>query len=44
MDVFVEFHEASLQHNISKEDIIHALKHRTHDALVVGDIYGKINR
>jgi len=23
-----------LQHNISKEDIIHALKHRTHDALV----------
>jgi len=34
MDVFVEFHQAALQHNISKEDIIHALKHRTHDALV----------
>jgi len=34
MDVFVEFHEAALQHNVNKEDIIHALKHRTHDALV----------
>jgi len=33
-DVIVEFHEAAFQHNISKEDIIHALNHRTHDALI----------
>jgi len=34
MDVFVEFHASALQHNISKEDIIHALKYRTHDSLI----------
>jgi len=34
MDAFVEFHEAALQHNISKEDIVHALRYRTHDALI----------
>ena len=34
MDVILEFHEAAFQHNISKEDIIHALKYRTHDALI----------
>ena len=34
MDVIVEFHEAAFRHNICKEDIIHALKHRTHDALI----------
>ena len=34
MDVIVEFHEAAFRHNICKEDIIHALNHRTHDALI----------
>ncbi|MCL2802325.1 MAG: hypothetical protein FWD28_11275 [Treponema sp.] len=33
-DIIVEFHEAAFRHNISKEDIIHALNHRIHAALI----------
>ena len=31
MDVNVEFNEAAFRHNISKEDIIHAIKTKIHD-------------
>jgi len=34
MNVVVEFHDTALRHNINKEDIIHALKYRTHDTLI----------
>ena len=44
MDVIVEFHEAAFRHNVSKEDIIHALNYRIHDALIgeLPDKYGVI--
>ena len=31
MDVIVEFNEAAFRHNISKEDIYHALRTKIHD-------------
>jgi len=31
MDVIVEFNQAAFRHNISKEDILHALKTKIHD-------------
>jgi hypothetical protein len=31
MDFTVEFNEAAFRHNISKEDILHALKSKIHD-------------
>jgi len=31
MDVIVEFNEAAFRHNISKEDILQALKTKIHD-------------
>jgi hypothetical protein len=42
--MIVEFHEAAFQHNVSKEDIIHALNNRIHDALIgeLPDKYGVI--
>ena len=44
MDVIVEFHEAAFRHNVSREDIIHALNNRIHDALIgdLPDKYGVI--
>ncbi|MCL2412373.1 MAG: hypothetical protein FWC97_12105 [Treponema sp.] len=44
MDVVIEFNESAFRHNISKEDIIHALKNRIHDALIgeLPDKYGVI--
>ena len=34
MDVIVEFNEAAFRHNISKEDILHALKTRIYAAAI----------
>ena len=31
MDVIVEFNEAAFRHNISKEDIVYAIKTKIHD-------------
>ena len=31
MDVIVEFNEAAFRHNISKEDMVHAIKTKIHD-------------
>jgi hypothetical protein len=44
VNVIVEFHEAAFRHNVSKEDIIHALNNRVHDALIgeLPDKYGVI--
>jgi len=37
MDVVtVDFHQLAFNNDISKEDIIHALKHRIHDASIDG--------
>ena len=36
MDVIVEFNEAAFGHGISREDILHALKSRIHDAAIEG--------
>ena len=36
MDVIVEFNEAAFRHNISKEDIMHALKSKIYDAAIEG--------
>jgi hypothetical protein len=36
MDVIVEFNEAAFRHNISKEDILHALKTKIYDAVIEG--------
>ncbi|MDR0502229.1 MAG: hypothetical protein LBH16_02795 [Treponema sp.] len=44
MDVVVEFNEAAFRHNISKEDILNALKTKICDAAIEGlaDKYGII--
>ena len=34
MDVIVEFNEAAFRHNISKEDILNALKTKIHDIAI----------
>ena len=34
MDVIVEFHEAAFRHNISKEDILHALNFKMQDTWI----------
>jgi hypothetical protein len=34
--VNVEFNEAAFRHNISKEDIFHALNNRVYDAVIEG--------
>ena len=31
MDVIIEFNEAAFRHDVSKEDIVHALKTKIHD-------------
>ena len=36
MDIIVEFNEAAFRHNISKEDIMHALKTKIYDAAIDG--------
>jgi hypothetical protein len=36
MDVIVEFNEAAFRHNISKEDILHALKSKVYAAAIEG--------
>ena len=36
MDVVVEFNEAAFRHNISKEDIMHALKTKIYAAAIEG--------
>ena len=41
MDVIVEFNEAAFRHNISKEDIVHAIKTRIHD-FTIGEFPEKI--
>lgn len=38
IDIEVEFNESALQHGISKEDIIHALKTKVYDAPMAGFI------
>jgi len=35
-EVIVDFHKSAFNHEINKEDIIHALKHRIHDASIDG--------
>ena len=44
MDIIVEFNEAAFRHNVSKEDIIHALDNRIRGALIgeLPDKYGVI--
>jgi hypothetical protein len=44
MDVIVEFNESAFRHNISKEDIIHALRSKIHAAAIEGlpEKYGVI--
>jgi len=44
MDVIVEFNKSAFEHNISKEDILHALKTKIHDATIDGfpEKYGVI--
>ena len=34
MDVIVEFNQAAFRHNISKEDILHALETKVYDVLI----------
>jgi len=34
VDVIVEFNEAAFRHNISKEDILHALKTKVYDVAI----------
>ena len=36
VDVIVEFNRAAFRHNISKEDIVHALKSRIYAAAIEG--------
>ena len=36
MDVIVEFNEAAFRHNISKEDILHALKSKIRAGAIEG--------
>jgi len=36
MDVVVDFNDSAFRHNISKEDILHALKSRIYDAVIEG--------
>jgi len=33
-EVTVDFHQSAFNHDVSKEDIIHALKHRIDDMLI----------
>ena len=36
VDVIVEFNEAAFRHNISKEDMLHALKHKIRSGAIEG--------
>jgi len=36
MDVIVEFNQAAFRHNISKEDILHALKSKIRSGVIEG--------